>query len=388
MINRAIIIVLDSVGAGESPDAAKYGDEGSNTLANTALAVGGLNLPHMQRLGLGNITDIKGVPPTENPEAAFGKAQEQSSGKDTTSGHWEIAGIISREPFPVYPQGFPKEIIREFEKRTGRQVLGNKPASGTEIIKELGEEHMKTGKLIVYTSADSVFQIAAHEEIVPVEELYKICRIAREILQGEHAVSRVIARPFVGEPGNFTRTYNRSDFSLVPPRDTLLDKIIKAGQEVHAVGKILDIFAGKGITKSYHTEGNMDGVDKTLMVMDKIEKGLIFTNLVDFDMLYGHRNDPVGYGKALEDFDSRLPEILGKMSGDDVLIITADHGCDPTTESTDHSREYIPILVWGHKIQGVDLGTRSTFADIGQTVADLLGCEPLESGESFKADIL
>jgi len=383
MVQKVVIVVLDSVGVGESPDAHKYGDEGSNTIANTALAVGGLEIPNMQKLGIGNITNIKGAPAIEKPEGAFGKATEKSYGKDTTSGHWEIAGVISKRNFPVYPEGFPPEIIDEFEKRIGRKVLGNKPASGTAIIEELGEEHIKTGNPIVYTSADSVFQIAAHEEIIPVDELYDICKIAREILKGEHAVGRVIARPFVGKPGEFERTYNRADFSLKPPYETLLDKIIKRGYEVYSVGKIKDIFAGKGITKSYHTEGNMDGVDKTLIAMGELDKGLVFTNLVDFDMLYGHRNDPEGYGKALEDFDKRLPEILAKLDEEDVLIITADHGCDPTTESTDHSREYIPVLVYGHKIKAVDLGILDSFSDIGQTVAELLGCEPLKNGKSF-----
>ena len=275
----------------------------------------------------------------------------------------------------MYPDGFPPELIEEFEKRIGRKVLGNKVASGTEIIKELGDEHVKTGRPIVYTSADSVFQIAAHEEVIPVEELYEICKIAREILRGEHGVARVIARPFVGKSGEYLRTYNRADFSLKPPHDTLLDKVVRAGMEVIGVGKIWDIFAGQGITKAMHTEGNMDGVDKTLEAIDMIQKGLVFSNLVDYDMLYGHRNDPVGYAKALEEFDGRLPEILEKLGDNDVLIITADHGCDPTTVSTDHSREYVPVLVYGDRIKaGVKLGTLSSFSDIGQTVTDVLGC--------------
>lgn len=346
MIQRVILIILDSVGVGEMPDAAKYDDEGSNTLGNVAKAVGGLALPNMQRLGIGNITDILGVPSIKQAIGAYGKAAERSAGKDTTTGHWELTGVVSEKPFPVYPNGFPPEVIVEFEKRTGLKVLGNKAASGTEIIKELGDEHVRTKKLIVYTSADSVFQIAAHEEVIPVKKLYEICKIAREILQGEHAVARVIARPFIGKPGEYVRTYNRSDFSLKPPHDTLLDNVVKVGMEVIGVGKIWDIFAGQGITKNLHTEGNVDGVNKTLEVMEKLEKGLVFTNLVDYDMLYGHRNDSVGYARALEEFDRRLPEIMSKLKEDDVLVITADHGCDPTTKSTDHSREYTCIGLW------------------------------------------
>ncbi|MGB4630336.1 MAG: phosphopentomutase [Tepidanaerobacteraceae bacterium] len=385
MIQKVILIVLDSVGVGELPDAAKYGDEGSNTLGNVAKAVGGLSLPNMQKMGIGNIIDIEGVPAVKEPTAAYGKAAEKSAGKDTTTGHWELAGVILERPFPVYPDGFPPELIEEFEKRIGRKVLGNKVASGTEIIKELGDEHVKTGRPIVYTSADSVFQIAAHEEVIPVEELYEICKIAREILRGEHGVARVIARPFVGKSGEYLRTYNRADFSLKPPHDTLLDKVVRAGMEVIGVGKIWDIFAGQGITKAMHTEGNMDGVDKTLEAIDMIQKGLVFSNLVDYDMLYGHRNDPVGYAKALEEFDGRLPEILEKLGDNDVLIITADHGCDPTTVSTDHSREYVPVLVYGDRIKaGVKLGTLSSFSDIGQTVTDFLGCLSLKNGRSFK----
>ncbi|MGI5858306.1 MAG: phosphopentomutase [Tepidanaerobacteraceae bacterium] len=385
MIQRVMLIVLDSVGVGEMPDAAVYGDEGSNTIGNVAKAVGGLELPNMQKLGIGNITDIIGVPTTKQAVGAYGKAAEKSPGKDTTTGHWELAGVVSARPFPVYPDGFPPEVMDEFEKRTGLKVLGNKVASGTEIIKELGDEHVKTKKLIVYTSADSVFQIAAHEEVIPVKKLYGICSIAREILQGEHAVARVIARPFIGKSGEYVRTYNRADFSLKPPHDTLLDHVVKAGMEVIGIGKIWDIFAGQGITKTLHTEGNMDGVNKTLEVMEKLENGLVFTNLVDYDMLYGHRNDSVGYARALEEFDRRLPEIISKLKEDDVLVITADHGCDPTTKSTDHSREYVPVLVYGDRIKpATNLGTLSSFSDIGQTVADWLDCEKLKNGTSFK----
>ncbi|MGB9840493.1 phosphopentomutase [Thermovenabulum sp.] len=384
MIERVILIVLDSVGIGELPDANLFNDEGSNTLVNTAKKVGGLNLPNLERMGLGNIAKIPGVKSVESPIASYGKAAEKSAGKDTTTGHWEIAGLILEKPFPVYPHGFPGEIISEFEKRIGRKILGNYPASGTEIIKKLGEEHMKTGYPIVYTSADSVFQIAAHEEVIPVEELYRYCEIARELLSGEHAVARVIARPFVGSPGNFTRTYNRKDFSLKPPEDTLLDKVKNKGYEVWGIGKIGDIFAGKGLTQEIHTEGNMDGVDKTLEAMSRAKKGLIFTNLVDFDMIYGHRNNAEGYAKALEEFDKRIPEILSQMRKADCLIITADHGCDPTTESTDHSREYVPVLVYGQQLKsGVNLGTLKSFSDIGQTVAEMLECERLKHGCSF-----
>ncbi|MEZ0537347.1 phosphopentomutase [Caldicellulosiruptoraceae bacterium PP1] len=387
---RTILIVLDSVGVGELEDAYLYGDEGSNTLANTAKAVGGLELKNLYKLGIGNITEILGTPKNPNAIGVFGKSKEKSKGKDTTTGHWEISGIILEEPFKTYPNGFPQDLISEYEKRIGRKVLGNKVASGTEIIKELGEEHLKTGYPIVYTSADSVFQIAAHEKVIPLDELYKFCEIAREILVGKWAVARVIARPFVGNnKEDFKRTYNRKDFSMAPFGITMLDLISKKGFDVVGVGKIYDIFAGKGITKSFHTEGNMDGVDKTLIAMDEVENGLIFTNLVDYDMLYGHRNDPQGYAKALLDFDNRLPEIIDKFKDDDILIITADHGCDPTTESTDHSREHIPILVYGNKIKkGYNLGVRETFSDIGATICEYLNCGQLKNGASFLKEIL
>ncbi|MGQ9630227.1 MAG: phosphopentomutase [bacterium] len=397
---RAIIIVLDSVGVGELPDAAKYGDEGSNTLAHVADAVGGLALPNLQKLGLGNIIDIRGVPREGHPLGAFGKAAERSAGKDTTTGHWEIAGLILDKPFPLYPNGFPDEVIKPFVERTGRGVLGNRAASGTEIIEELGEEHIRTGKLIVYTSADSVFQVAAHEDAVPVEELYRICQIAREILQGDHSVARVIARPFVtrergilakvmGRGPKFERTPRRRDFSLPPTGPTILDRVKDAGLTVMAVGKIEDIFAGRGITESFHTENNMDGVDKTIGCIRSSREGLIFANLVDFDMKYGHRNDPRGYAQALVEFDGRLPEIVDAMREEDVLILTADHGCDPTTPSTDHSREYVPILVYGKRIRGdADLGVRSTMADIAETVAEMFTLPRMENGNSFKRDVL
>lgn len=385
MTDRVILVVLDSVGIGELPDAKKYGDVGSNTLGNISKKLGGLNLPNLEKLGLGNIDGVTEIKKAESPIGAYGRSAELSDGKDTTTGHWEIAGIIVENAFPSYPEGFPDDIIKEFESKTGRKVIGNKPSSGTEILVELGEEHMKTGNVIVYTSADSVFQIAAHEEIVPIDELYKMCEIAREMLVGEHAVGRVIARPFLGEPGNFTRTSNRHDYSLNPYHETMLDKIKDKGYEVKAVGKIIDIYNGVGITDSVHTKSNNDGVDKTLEYMKGDSKGLIFTNLVDFDMKYGHRNDPEGYGKALEEFDIRLPEIIENMKASDVLIITADHGCDPTTKGSDHSREYIPLLVYGNTIkENVNIGTRETFTDIGQTVLDLLNIDKMKNGTSFK----
>lgn len=373
-IERVILIVLDSVGIGELPDASRYGDQGSNTLVNTARAVGGLNLPHLASLGLGHIAAIPGVPPVPSPQANFGRMREKSAGKDTTTGHWEIAGLIVSQPFPIYPEGFPPDLIREFERRIGRRTLGNKPASGTAIIEELGTEHLRTGYPIVYTSADSVFQIAAHEDVIPVDELYAMCRTARELLTGEHAVARVIARPFTGEPGSFRRTPRRHDFSLPPIGKTILDALKEKGLEVVAVGKIADIFAGRGITRSLSTRDNQDGVDKTLRAMRETGGGLIFTNLVDFDMLYGHRNDPVGYARALEAFDRRLPEIVDVLQTTDMLIITGDHGCDPTTASTDHTREYVPLLVYGRTLaSGIDLGTRETFADVAATVAEIFG---------------
>ncbi|CDF58189.1 phosphopentomutase [Thermobrachium celere] len=389
MVNRVTLIVLDSVGIGELPDAHEYNDEGSNTLGNIAKQLKGFELPNMQKLGLGNIDGVNDYKKEENPIGAYGRSLEMSKGKDTTTGHWEIAGLILERAFPTYPNGFPKELIEEFEKRIGRKVLGNKPASGTAIIEELGDEHVKTGYPIVYTSADSVFQIAAHEEVIPLEELYRMCQIAREMLKDEHGVGRVIARPFIGTSGNYKRTPNRRDFSLKPFRKTLLNYIVESGMDVCAVGKIEDIFGGYGITKAVHTKNNMDGVDKTIEYLKQDTKGLIFTNLVDFDMVYGHRNDVEGYAKALKEFDDRLPEIIENLMDDDVLIITADHGCDPTTPSTDHSREYIPILVYGKNIKaGVNLGTRKSYADIGKTIAELLNVKADIAGESFAKDIL
>lgn len=389
MINRVIMIVMDSVGIGELPDAKLYKDEGSNTVGNISKQQGGLRLLNLESLGFGNIDGILGIANVENPKGSFGRALEKSKGKDTTTGHWEIAGLVLDKPFPTYPNGFPKEVLDEFERRIGRKVLANGPASGTAIISELGDEHVKTGYPIVYTSADSVFQIAAHEDVIPLDELYNMCRIAREILVGEHAVGRVIARPFIGSNGNYTRTANRRDFSLKPIKKTLLNYICESGQNVYAVGKIEDIYSGYGISKAIHTKNNMDGVDRTIEYMKEAKRGLIFTNLVDFDMLYGHRNNVLGYANALKEFDSRIPEIINEMKDDDVLIITADHGCDPTTPSTDHSREYIPILIYGKCIRpGVNIKTRETFADIGKTVAEMLCLDADIDGNSFLKDIL
>lgn len=388
-INRFIVIVLDSVGIGEAPDASAYGDVGSHTLGNIARAVGGLRVPHLEAMGLANIAILEGVLPQLQPTAAYGKMAEISAGKDTTTGHWELMGIEVAKAFPLYPEGFPPEIMDRYEAETGRGWLGNYPASGTVIIDELGEEHMRTGKTIVYTSGDSVFQIAAHEEIIPVDELYRICRIAREILRGEHEVSRVIARPFVGTPGNFTRTANRHDFSVPPLEPTVLDSLKEAGLMVYAVGKIGDIFVGQGITDAVHTQDNMDGVDKTIAAMrDRRERGLIFTNLVDFDAKFGHRNNPEGYAQALVEFDQRLPEILDAMAEDDVLVLTADHGNDPTYPGTDHTREYVPILITGASVRGgVNIGVRDTFADLAATIADTLGTKAPPCGKSFKSMI-
>lgn len=388
MTKRVVLIVLDSVGAGEMPDAKDYKDQGSDTLGNISKHVGGLRLPNMEKLGLGNIDGIKGIVKAENPIGAYGKCSELSKGKDTVTGHWEISGCVLHTALNTYPKGFPEEIISEFEKRIGRKIIGNVVASGTEIIKEMGDEHVKTGCPIIYTSADSVFQIAAHEGVIPLDELYRMCTIAREMLVDDWAVGRIIARPFVGTSGSYTRTSNRRDFALDPFDKTILEYISEAGMSVAAVGKIEDIFNKKGVTDAVHTKNNMDGVDKTLDYMDSIEKGLIFTNLVDFDMQYGHRNDPEGYAKALVDFDNRLPEIIAKLKKDDVLIITADHGCDPTTESTDHSREYIPVLVYGEEIKAnVNLGIRKSFADIGKTTLGLLDINNELYGSAFLSEI-
>ncbi len=384
---RIFIIVADSFGVGELPDAAKFGDEGSNTF-RACYNTGILNVPELKKLGLFNIDGVDFGEKEPVPTAAYGRCAEQSAGKDTTIGHWEIAGVISPKPLPTYPNGFPKEIIDEFERLTGRKTLCNKPYSGTEVIKDYGEEHMRTGALIVYTSADSVFQIAAHENVVPVEELYRCCEIARKLLTGEHAVGRVIARPFVGENrNNFTRTPRRHDFSLLPPKDTMLDVIKAAGKDVLAVGKIYDIFGGRGTTETVRTVNNSDGMDKTEEFQKRDFDGLCFVNLVDFDMVYGHRNDAVGYANALNEFSASLEGFIAKMRDDDVLFVTADHGCDPSTSSTDHSREYVPLLVYGKRIKAVNLGTKPTYACIAKTVCDMLGIENSLAGESFRDEI-
>lgn len=388
MHNRVILIILDSCGIGELPDANLYGDNGSNTLVNTAKAAGGLRLPNLQSLGLGNIVPILGVGENINAQACFGKMAEVSPGKDSTTGHWEMMGLILPKPFPVYPHGFPKEIIEQFEKAIGRKTLGNVPASGTEIIKELGEEHVKTGKPIVYTSADSVFQIAAHEEILPVSELYRICEIARKIMTGEHGVARVIARPFLGKAGAFKRTERRRDFSLPPPSDTILDLLKFNNIPVIGIGKIEDLFVGRGLSTSIHTGNNSDGMDKLVHALKEYKEGLIFINLVDFDMLWGHRNDAPGFAAGLEYFDRRLPEVLNLLTVEDVLIITADHGCDPTTPSTDHSREYVPLLVYGKSIQhNINLGTRESFSDVGATIVEIFDTKGTGKGKSFLGEI-
>lgn len=389
MINRVILIVLDSAGCGELPDAAEYGDAGSNTIGNIARDVPGFNLKNMRNLGLGLIPGAEGVGKSDSLIGCYGRMAEKSKGKDTTTGHWEIAGITLDKPFPTYPEGFPKDLIEEYERLIGTKIIGNKPASGTVIIQELGDEHVKTGFPIVYTSADSVFQIAAHEDVIPIEKLYQLCEIARNLLQGEHSVGRVIARPFEGTSENYKRTERRKDYSLEPVGKTMLDAIKENGLEVAAVGKIEDIFAFKGITKSVHAHNNQEGIKQTIEYIKESFKGLVFTNLVDFDMIYGHRNDAVGYANALMYFDERLPEIMDNLKNDDVLIITADHGCDPTTPSTDHSREYVPLLVYGKEIKrGVNLGTRSTFADISATVLELLGFNSINNGISFMKEII
>ncbi len=386
MFKRIIWIVLDSVGVGEMPDAADYGDVGSDTLGNIA-RLRGLTVPNLCRLGLGNLKPIPRLPQAEHPEGAYGRCTLRSPGKDTTTGHWEMVGIHLAKPFPLFPHGFPPEIIREFERRTGRSAIGNKAASGTEIIKELGEEHMRTGSPIVYTSADSVFQIAAHEAIIPIPELYRICEIAREILRGPWEVGRVIARPFEGEPGNFRRTSNRHDYAVPPPRGMLLDKLEEKGIEVRSVGKIFDVFLGRGIRVQIKTKNNADGMEKTLEAMQGLDHGLVYVNLVDFDQQYGHRNDVEGYGRALEEFDRWLPGFRAALRPGDLAMLTADHGCDPTTPSTDHSREHTPLLAFGPLVRaGVDLGLRATLSDMGQTVAENFATS-IEKGTSFLSEI-
>jgi len=384
---RVFLIVLDSFGIGNAPDAADFGDEGANTL-HTITQSPEYDTPNMNKLGLSRIDGIDYLEKVENVIGSYGRLQEASRGKDTTIGHWEIAGIISPQALPTYPNGFPKELLDEFSKRTGRGVLCNLPYSGTDVIRDYGEEHIRTGKLIVYTSADSVFQIAAHEDVVPVEELYRYCEIARELLTGEHGVGRVIARPFTDAAPNFRRTSNRHDFSLLPPKDTMLDILQREGYDTYGVGKIYDIFAGKGIAHTQRIKDNVDGMEKTIALQDEDFNGLCFVNLVDFDMMYGHRNDIEGYAKAATTFDEQLGTFMERMKPEDILMITADHGCDPGFKGTDHSRECVPFLVYGDSVkEGVDLGTRKTFADISATVLDMFGIENTTDGTSFKGEI-
>ena len=387
MFSRIIWIVLDSVGIGEMPDTAEYGDAGSDTLGNLA-RVRPLRLPNLCRMGLGNIKPLHGLPPAPQAAGAYGRCALASPGKDTTTGHWEMAGIHLDRPFPLYPRGFPPEVMEPFERAIGRGTLGNCAASGTEIIRELGEEHMRTGRPIVYTSADSVFQVAAHEEVIPLALLYRICETAREILRGPHEVGRVIARPFIGRPGCFQRTANRKDFAVPPPPDMLLDRLDAFRVTVHSVGKIQEVFLGRGIRRYVKTKGNADGMVKTLEAMDATPAGLIWVNLVDFDQLWGHRNDVEGYARALEEFDQWLPQLERRLLDGDLVILTADHGCDPTTPSTDHSREYVPLVAFGPQARrGTNLGARATLADIGQTVATNFSCT-LSKGTSFLTEIL
>ena len=387
-MQRVLLIVLDGLGIGELPDADEYGDKGSNTLRNMADAVGGLNLPNLESLGLGFLGEFKGIGSPGQLKGCYGKMAEASKAKDTTSGHWEMMGVIVDKPFPTYPDGFPGEIIDAFEKAIGRKVLGNKPASGTEIIKELGPEHMRTGSPIVYTSADSVFQIAAHEEIIQVEDLYRMCEIARGLLKYPYNIGRVIARPFVGRKGSFIRTPRRKDYSVSPFKKTVLEYLIEGGMDVISIGKVKDIFAGKGVTKTVLVSDNNDAISETIVSFNAIKKGIVWVTLVDFDTLYGHRNDFQGYAKALEDFDKRLPEIFEIIKKDDLLIITADHGCDPTTPSTDHSREYVPLLVYGPAIKkGINLGLRKSFSDIGATILDAFELKKPVEGKSFRGEI-
>ena len=382
---RIFIVVMDSVGIGEAPDAERFGDKGSDTLGHIAERMNGLNMPYMGKLGLSNIRELKGIEKAEKPLAFYTKMMEASNGKDTMTGHWEIMGLNIQTPFRVFPEGFPDELVSELEKRTGRKIIGNKPASGTEILDELGEEHMKTGALIVYTSADSVLQIAAHEDIIPIEEQYKICKIARELtLDEKYMVGRVIARPFLGEPGNFKRTANRHDYALKPFERTVMSELKDAGLDVIAIGKISDIYDGEGVTKSLRTVSNMDGMDKLVETLDMDFTGISFLNLVDFDALYGHRRDPEGYGKALEEYDARLPEVFAKMKEDDLLMITADHGNDPVAPGTDHTREYVPLLVYSKSMtEGKEIPLRETFADLGATVAENFSVKLPKYGKSF-----
>ncbi|NDI34275.1 phosphopentomutase [Chengkuizengella sediminis] len=386
---RIALIVLDSVGIGEMPDAEQFGDKGAHTLQHIAEQVPSFSIPNLEKLGLGNITQMSGIQATSNPLAHYGKMEEASVGKDTMTGHWEIMGLKVTIPFKTYPDGFPEELLKQFEEKTGRKVIGNKPASGTEILDELGEQQMKEGAWIVYTSADSVFQIAAHEDIIPLEELYKACEIARELtLEDEFVVGRVIARPYIGEPGNFKRTANRHDYALKPPARTVMNELKNENKDSIAIGKINDIFSGEGVTESYPTKSNLDGIQRTIEVLKKDFNGMVFTNLVDFDSLYGHRRDPAGYAKALEEFDTYLPQIMDEIGEEDLLVITADHGNDPVHHGTDHTREYVPLLVWNPTFSaGKSLSIRSTFSDIGASVAENFNVKKPENGTSFLNDL-
>ncbi|MAT41131.1 MAG: phosphopentomutase [Anaerolineaceae bacterium] len=388
-IKRVAIFVLDGVGAGEAPDAADYGDVGSNSLSNTARAVGGLNLPNMEKFGFGYITPMEGVSAVTDPKGAYGKMTPKSAGKDSVTGHWELMGIYLEEPFPTYPNGFPPEVISEFTRLTGLEVLGNKAASGTEIIEELGEEHMRTGKPIVYTSADSVFQIAAHEDVIPIEKLYELCQISRRMLVGKHGVGRVIARPFIGSGrGDFQRTSRRHDYPRYAESDNIMDKLISHGLKVYATGKIDDLFGNRGISVSNHTTNNVHSMVAAIEFLKQDFDGLLFANLIEFDQIFGHRNDPKGYATALENFDAEIVNIVEAMKDTDIAMVVADHGVDPTTASTDHSREYIPLLVFGKPVkEGIDLGIRETFADVGATIADIFNLPKPEIGQSFLAEI-
>ena len=387
-IKRAILVVLDGVGAGANPDAHAYGDDGASSLEHCAQAIGGLELPNLGSIGLGNITPILGTPPIERAKGGYGRMAEAGAGKDSVTGHWEITGVVLQKPLPTYPHGFPPEVVEQFEHAIGRKVLGNKPASGTEIIKELGEEHVRTGRPILYTSADSVFQVAAHQDVIPLEELYHMCRLARNLLTGENAVGRVIARPFIGTPGNFKRTEHRRDFSLAPLGTTLLDILKESGKEVIGIGKIEDLFAGRGLTERDHTETNRDGMEATLRWLGRDFTGLLFVNLVEFDMLWGHRRDSQGYAQALREVDSWFAQVQQVMRPDDAIFFSADHGVDPTYRGSDHTREEVPLLAYGEPVRaGVNLGVRATFADLGQTLAQAFGVEPLAAGTSFAGEL-
>lgn len=389
-LKRAILIVLDGVGAGENPDADAYGDAGASSLEHCAQAIGGLELPNLGQIGLGNITPILGTPPIEHASGAYGRMAEAAAGKDSTTGHWEMTGVVLRKALPTYPHGFPPEVVEPFERAIGRKVIGNKVASGTEIIQELGKEHVRTSRPILYTSADSVFQVAAHQDVIPLEELYRICQIARQMLMsGDHAVGRVIARPFIGTRGHFTRTEHRRDFSLEPLGTTLLDVLKDAGKDVIGLGKIDDLFAGRGLTAHDHTETNQQGMQATLDWLERDFSGLLFVNLVEFDMLWGHRRDSQGYARALREVDSWFARVQQAMRPGDAIFFTADHGVDPTYKGTDHTREHVPLLAYGEPVRaGVNLGVRSTYADLGQTLAEAFGVGPLAAGTSFAKGVL